>query len=122
MHADAHSGTLADRCSQTPSGMCFAHSNHTPVDVGWELYTIKKCIQSVHAYSVIITRQCSAADLLQCAFKPLAAELAHKLALVAQVKCKEVIDAYNECCTGRSFSMVWACKAAYKVSNDCIQK
>ncbi|KAI8474778.1 MAG: hypothetical protein J3K34DRAFT_406557 [Monoraphidium minutum] len=49
-------------------------------------------------------------------------KLAHKLALVAQVKCKDAIDAYNDCCRGRSVSMAWACKATYKASDECIQK
>jgi hypothetical protein len=49
-------------------------------------------------------------------------ELTHKLAMVAQDKCKDAIAAYNECCKGRSVSMVWACRGMYKASDACIQK
>ncbi|GBF90809.1 hypothetical protein Rsub_03110 [Raphidocelis subcapitata] len=49
-------------------------------------------------------------------------KLAHKLALVAQVKCKGALDAYNDCCRGRMVSMVWACKRLYQESDACIQR
>jgi hypothetical protein len=49
-------------------------------------------------------------------------ELAHKLALVAQDRCKGALDAYNDCCRGRSVSMVWACREAYRASEACIAK
>lgn len=49
-------------------------------------------------------------------------ELAHKLAMVANEKCKAAIDAYNDCCRGRSVSMAWACRETYDASEACIKR
>lgn len=50
------------------------------------------------------------------------AEITYKLTLIATEKCKSLIDDFNQCAKGRSFTMVWACKAKYNESQDCIHK
>lgn len=42
--------------------------------------------------------------------------------MVANQRCRAELDAYNNCCAGRTVSMVWACRAAYHASNACIQR
>jgi hypothetical protein len=49
-------------------------------------------------------------------------ELAHRLAMVANERCRAELDAYNACSAGRSMSVVWACREAYRVSNACIRR
>lgn len=42
--------------------------------------------------------------------------------MVANDRCRAELDAYNGCCKGRTVSTLWACRAAYRASNECIQR
>jgi Cytochrome c oxidase biogenesis protein Cmc1 like len=39
-----------------------------------------------------------------------------------KIKCEEQARAYAECCNGRSFSMVWACKPMLNDLNACLKQ
>mmetsp|Transcript_12273 Transcript_12273/g.29973 ORF Transcript_12273/g.29973 Transcript_12273/m.29973 type:complete len:111 (+) Transcript_12273:75-407(+) len=47
-------------------------------------------------------------------------KIAGKLGLLAEKHCKSLIEAYNMCAKGRSFSMMWACRKRYADSQDCV--
>lgn len=49
-------------------------------------------------------------------------ELAYRLGVVAEKRCAPLIDAYNACAKGRTVSMLWACRAAYEASQDCVRQ
>jgi len=49
-------------------------------------------------------------------------ELAYRLGVVAEKRCAPLIDAYNACAKGRTVSMLWACRAAYAASQDCVRQ
>lgn len=40
---------------------------------------------------------------------------------MAETRCASLIDAYNACAKGRTVSMLWACRAAYAQSQDCVR-
>jgi len=48
-------------------------------------------------------------------------ELAYRLGVVAETRCASLIDTYNACAKGRTVSMLWACRAAYAESQDCVR-
>jgi hypothetical protein len=50
------------------------------------------------------------------------AELTFKLGMVANQRCRHLIDAYDACASGRTISAAWACRGAYQASQACIQK
>ncbi len=41
---------------------------------------------------------------------------------MAEKRCAPLIDAYNACAKGRTVSMLWACRAAYEASQDCVRE
>ncbi|WIA44244.1 hypothetical protein OEZ86_010553 [Tetradesmus obliquus] len=47
-------------------------------------------------------------------------KLTYKLGLAAEVKCADLIQAYNACAEGRTISAAWACRGAYAASQACI--
>jgi hypothetical protein len=49
-------------------------------------------------------------------------ELAYRLGVVAEKRCASLIEAYNACAKGRTVSMLWACRAAYAASQDCVRE
>lgn len=49
-------------------------------------------------------------------------ELAYRLGVVAEKRCAPLIEAYNACARGRTVSMLWACRAAYAASQDCVRE
>ena len=49
-------------------------------------------------------------------------ELAYRLGVVAEKRCAPLIDAYNACAKDRTVSMLWACRAAYAASQDCVRE
>ena len=50
------------------------------------------------------------------------AELTFRLGMVANERCRRLIDAYDACADGRTISTVWACRAAYNASQACIKQ
>lgn len=50
------------------------------------------------------------------------AELTFRLGMVANERCRRLIDAYDACAEGRTISTVWACRAAYDASQACIKQ
>ena len=53
---------------------------------------------------------------------PPPAELTFKLCLAAEVKCADLIAAYNACVENRTVTAAWACKKFYKTSSACISE
>jgi hypothetical protein len=49
-----------------------------------------------------------------------AAELTYKLCLAAEVKCADLIAAYNTCVEGRTVTAAIACRKLYRESGACI--
>eukprot|EP00879_Flechtneria_rotunda_P011631 GHRR01012149.1.p2 GENE.GHRR01012149.1~~GHRR01012149.1.p2 ORF type:complete len:120 (+),score=41.28 GHRR01012149.1:471-830(+) len=49
-------------------------------------------------------------------------KLSFKLGLAAGVKCADLIAAYNACVGGRTVSVAWACRNAYRASQECIRE
>lgn len=49
-------------------------------------------------------------------------KLTYRLGVAAAEKCQREIEAYNACCRGRTFSVLWACRSLYQESQDCIHK
>ena len=49
-------------------------------------------------------------------------KITYKITMIAEQECKQSIEDFNQCAKGRSFSMVWACKAKYKASQDCVHQ
>lgn len=49
-------------------------------------------------------------------------KITYKITLIAEEACRQSIGEFNECAKGRNFSMVWACKAKYQASQDCIHQ
>lgn len=50
------------------------------------------------------------------------AALLYRLKQHALKQCKERAEAYAECCRGRVFSAVWACRSDFSELNNCLQK
>ena len=50
------------------------------------------------------------------------AEIIYKLSFAGQQRCKDLVDDFNNCCKGRSVTMVFMCKGKYNASQDCIHK
>ena len=48
------------------------------------------------------------------------AALFYKLKEKAFKTCKGSADAYAACCSGRTFSMAWACRAELKEMSECL--
>jgi len=63
---------------------------------------------------------CPLIDHPTLSLKTTYAEIAFRLMALAEVHCKDQIDAYNRCAKGRSISMLWACKQDYDVSQTCL--
>lgn len=42
--------------------------------------------------------------------------------MVAEKRCAPLIETYNACAKGRTLSMLWACRAAYAASQDCVRE
>ncbi|MEW5312583.1 MAG: hypothetical protein WDW38_004207 [Sanguina aurantia] len=49
-------------------------------------------------------------------------KITYKLSQLAEERCHGLIESFNLCAKGRSFSMVWACKSKYTASNECVHK
>ncbi|KAF5841325.1 hypothetical protein DUNSADRAFT_13401 [Dunaliella salina] len=47
-------------------------------------------------------------------------KIAFRLMALAEKHCQDLIEAYNRCASGRSVSMIWACKPDYNASQDCL--
>lgn len=84
---------------------------------------VPSVIQSITAphfgqFTSFTAAAAAADDNLACCVA-VTAELTYKLGIAAEVKCSDLIDAYNRCAEGRTISM-FACKSAYKASQACI--
>lgn len=49
-------------------------------------------------------------------------KITYKITMIAQERCKQVIEDYNLCAKGRSISMLWACREKYNQSQDCVHQ
>lgn len=49
-------------------------------------------------------------------------KITYKLGMLAADNCKELVEAYNDCAAGKTFSVAWTCRDAYNKSQDCIHK
>lgn len=48
--------------------------------------------------------------------------LRSKMKAKALQECDPVAAKYAECATGRTFSVVWKCRAQFKVLNECLRQ
>ena len=49
-------------------------------------------------------------------------KITYKITLKAQEYCATAIEDFNVCAKGRSLSMIWACRAKYRASQDCVHQ
>ena len=49
-------------------------------------------------------------------------KITYKITLIAEERCTALIGDFNACAKGRNFSMLWACKAKYNASQDCVHQ